>query len=160
MLYQKILYHPEVGELTVLSDCYYIRKLEFGKRDLMPEAQWDTGSDLILETDQQLAEYFRGVRMQFDLSIDPIGTSFQKSVWRQLCCIPYGQTQSYRQIAEAIGNPRAARAVGGACHRNSIAIIIPCHRVIGTSGNLTGFAWGLTIKNRLLTLEQQNISNG
>jgi len=101
----------------------------------------------------QLREYFNGKRRSFDLPLDPAGTPFQKEVWHALCTIPYGQTRSYAQIARQIGRPSAARAVGAANGRNPVSIIVPCHRVIGSSGKLTGFAGGLKIKAQLLALE-------
>lgn len=102
----------------------------------------------------QLSEYFSGTRTEFDIPLAPNGTPFQKLVWRELCRIPYGQTRTYGEIAAAIGNPGAARAVGMACNRNPIWIVIPCHRIVGTGGKLTGYAGGLDLKRRLLDLEQ------
>ena len=101
----------------------------------------------------QLGEYFAGERTQFDLSLAPQGTAFQQSVWRALGRIPYGETASYGEIARAIGRPTASRAIGGANHRNPIAIIIPCHRVIGADGSMTGYGGGLDRKQLLLELE-------
>ena len=106
------------------------------------------------EATRQLDEYFAGDRTDFDCDLDIItGTPFQKQVWQALRTIPYGQTRSYGQIADAIGKPKAARAVGGANNKNPIAIIIPCHRVIGASGDLVGFGGGLELKRQLLELE-------
>ena len=102
----------------------------------------------------QLSEYFSGTRTEFDIPLAPNGTPFQKLVWRELCRIPYGQTRTYGEIAAAIGNPGAARAVGMACNRNPIWIVIPCHRIVGTGGKLTGYAGGLDLTRRLLDLEQ------
>jgi methylated-DNA-[protein]-cysteine S-methyltransferase len=101
----------------------------------------------------QLQEYFAGTRNQFDLELDFAGTEFQKKVWQALLTIPFGETRSYSQIAEQIGNPSAVRAVGAANGKNPISIVAPCHRVIGASGKLTGFAGGLEAKELLLTLE-------
>ncbi|EJN33824.1 O-6-methylguanine DNA methyltransferase [Pseudomonas sp. GM78] len=108
---------------------------------------------VLLRTAQQLREYFAGTRRTFELDLDFAGTEFQKKVWMALLTIPFGQTRSYSQIAEQIGNPSAVRAVGAANGRNPISIIAPCHRVIGVSGKLTGFAGGLEAKEHLLTLE-------
>ena len=108
---------------------------------------------LLQRTAQQLEEYFAGKRDRFDLELDFVGTDFQKKVWAALLTIPFGQTRTYSQIAEQIGNPTAVRAVGAANGRNPISIVAPCHRVIGASGKLTGFAGGLEAKERLLTLE-------
>jgi O-6-methylguanine DNA methyltransferase len=102
----------------------------------------------------QIMEYFLGDRKDFDLPIGATGTPFQTAVWRQIRNIPYGQTHTYGQTAAAIGSPKAARAVGSACNRNSLWILIPCHRVVGKNGNLTGYAGGLTMKQALLELEQ------
>lgn len=108
---------------------------------------------LLLEAKRQLEEYFAGLRASFSLPLNPKGTTFQKKVWQQLEAIPYGQTRTYGQIAAAVGQPTASRAVGGANHNNPIAIVIPCHRVIGANGKLTGYAGGLDIKEKLLRLE-------
>ncbi|MDR1519433.1 MAG: methylated-DNA--[protein]-cysteine S-methyltransferase [Planctomycetota bacterium] len=102
---------------------------------------------------RQLREYLAGTRRRFDLPLKPEGTDFELAVWAALLEIPYGETRSYRQIAERIGRPGACRAVGGANARNRIGIIIPCHRVIGANGALTGYAGGLDLKGRLLALE-------
>jgi methylated-DNA-[protein]-cysteine S-methyltransferase len=103
--------------------------------------------------ERQLGEYFAGERRAFALTLDMIGTEFQKTVWAALLTIPFGQTRSYGDIARQIGHPKAARAVGAANGRNPISIVTPCHRAIGASGALTGFAGGLDIKRRLLALE-------
>lgn len=102
----------------------------------------------------QLAEYFSGQRTAFDLPLDPRGTPFQCSVWNKLLTIPYGKMRSYQDIAIAIGNPKAVRAVGMACNRNPIWIVIPCHRVVGANQKLTGYTGGLDMKQRLLELEK------
>ena len=101
----------------------------------------------------QLAEYFAGKRKEFDLPLCPQGTDFQKAVWQALLEIPYGQTRSYGEIAASIGNPKASRAVGMACNRNPIWVLIPCHRVVGKNKSLTGYAGGLDRKQWLLDLE-------
>ena len=110
-------------------------------------------SPVLLEAQRQLQEYFAGTRNQFTLELDFTGTDFQKQVWQALLTIPFGETRSYSQIAQQIGNPKAVRAVGAANGRNPISIIAPCHRVIGASGELTGFAGGLQAKQYLLALE-------
>ena len=114
---------------------------------------------LLKEAEKQLQQYFEGNRKYFDLSLSPVGTEFQKSVWKVLQTIPYGATWSYKQVAEKIGSPKAARAVGMANNRNPISIFIPCHRVIGANGKLVGYGGGLDIKRRLLNIENQNINN-
>lgn len=108
---------------------------------------------ILQKTESQLAEYFTGKRQQFDLPLDPRGTPFQRSVWDALRAIPYGETRTYGQLARQLGNPSATRAVGAANGRNPIAIIVPCHRVVGSTGKLTGFAGGLQAKSFLLDLE-------
>jgi methylated-DNA-[protein]-cysteine S-methyltransferase len=109
---------------------------------------------ILLQTERQLSEYFAGKRKSFSLDLDMRGTSFQKNVWEALLAIPFGETRSYGQLAKQLGNPNATRAVGAANGRNPISIIVPCHRVIGSSGKLTGFAGGLEVKAHLLNLER------
>jgi methylated-DNA-[protein]-cysteine S-methyltransferase len=113
----------------------------------------DPKHPILVATERQLAEYFAGRRKGFDLRLDFAGTEFQKKVWRALLTIPFGETRSYAQIAKQIGHPKAVRAVGAANGRNPISIVAPCHRVIGSSGALTGFAGGLGVKAQLLRLE-------
>ena len=110
---------------------------------------------LIKKAAAQLAEYFDGKRKTFDLPLAPHGTNFQMQVWKALQNIPYGETRSYGEVAAMIGNSKACRAVGMANNRNPIPIIIPCHRVIGHNGSLTGYAGGLVLKRKLLELEQR-----
>ena len=109
---------------------------------------------LINEAYRQLSEYLLGERKRFDLPLNPQGTVFQQQVWKALCDIPYGETRSYKQIAEAIGNPKAVRAVGMANNRNPLLIVVPCHRVIGANGKLVGYAAGIEKKEFLLKLEK------
>jgi methylated-DNA-[protein]-cysteine S-methyltransferase len=109
---------------------------------------------VLVETARQLEEYFAGTRRVFDVKLNFIGTKFQNRVWSALLRIPFGETRSYGQLARELGNPRATRAVGAANGRNPIAIIAPCHRVVGATGALTGFAGGLEAKGTLLTLEK------
>lgn len=104
----------------------------------------------------QLSEYFNGERKSFDFPFKMEGTPFQKKVWSALCEIPYGETRSYKEIAIAIGSPKACRAVGMANNRNPIAIVIPCHRVIGSNGDLVGYAGGIEVKKALLKLEAEH----
>ena len=113
----------------------------------------DNSHPVLVEVERQLAEYFAGKRKSFSLKLDPVGTQFQNDVWKQLSAIPFGETRSYGQIAQNLGKPTASRAVGAANGRNPISIVVPCHRVIGSSGKLTGFAGGLETKARLLDLE-------
>ena len=108
---------------------------------------------VLVATERQLAEYFAGERKVFAVALDLTGTAFQRKVWNALLTIPFGETRSYAQIARQIGSPAAVRAVGAANGRNPVSIVAPCHRVIGSSGKLTGFAGGLEVKARLLALE-------
>lgn len=108
---------------------------------------------VLVETERQLGEYFAGRRKAFALRLDMAGTAFQRRVWSALLTIPFGETRSYADIATQIGNPKAVRAVGAANGRNPVSIVAPCHRVIGSTGQLTGFAGGLDVKARLLALE-------
>ncbi len=111
------------------------------------------------EVARELDEYFLGKRHKFDFKINPVGTEFQRKVWTELLKIPYGQTKSYQDIAKAVGNKDAQRAIGNACNKNPILIIIPCHRVISKNGNLTGFACGVDIKEKLLDFENAKFVN-
>jgi methylated-DNA-[protein]-cysteine S-methyltransferase len=108
---------------------------------------------VLMETARQLGEYFAGTRTRFELETEFVGTAFQKKVWNALLTIPFGETRSYREIATQVGNSRATRAVGAASGRNPLSIVAPCHRVIGTSGDLTGFAGGLPRKAALMAIE-------
>lgn len=113
-------------------------------------------SPVLRQAVSELTEYFAGTRKSFSVPIAPAGTAFQLKVWAALRDIPYGETRSYGEIAAAVGNPKASRAVGGANHRNPILILTPCHRVIGASGALTGFGAGLPMKEALLKLESEH----
>lgn len=127
--------------------------IDNGHREISIDESWQRDDDFFDGVITQLDEYASGQRQQFKCRINPAGSDFQQKVWQALMTIPYGQTQTYQQIATAIGNPKAARAVGMANQRNPIPIIIPCHRVIGADGSLTGYAYGLAMKEQLLTLE-------
>lgn len=113
-------------------------------------------TELIKEAHQQLTEYFSHQRTTFDLPLEPLGTEFQKKCWHMLQSIPYGSTWTYQQLASALNNPKACRAVGNANHKNPIMIVIPCHRVIGVNGKLTGYRGGIHLKEKLLLLEKMN----
>lgn len=113
----------------------------------------DKSHPVLLDAERQLSDYFAGKLKQFTLTFDPVGTAFQREVWSALSTIPFGQTRSYAQIAQQLGRPKAVRAVGAANGKNPISIIVPCHRVIGSNGKLTGFAGGLEAKELLLNLE-------
>lgn len=150
----------KVGKLTLVANQKGIESIGFSDRDvpevtvsLTPEVSKKI--DLHLKkAEQQLAQYFEGKRKDFDLEISPVrGTPFQKRVWKALCGIPFGQTWSYSDIANKVGSPKAVRAVGMANKRNPIAIVVPCHRVIGKNGALVGYDGGLNNKTKLLKLE-------
>lgn len=112
---------------------------------------------ILLQCKSELEEYFAGKRQAFNVPIKFNGTDFQNAVWQKLLEIPYGQVMSYSELAAAIGRPKAARAVGSACNKNPIAVIVPCHRVVGKSGSLTGYAGGIGIKEKLLELEKNGL---
>ena len=160
MAYQYKLMPSPVGELTLVARdgklSAILWEVERANRVRLGELHEANESAVLLETERQLKEYFAGSRHTFDLELDFAGTDFQKQVWQALLTIPFGETRSYSQIAQQIGNPKAVRAVGAANGRNPISIIAPCHRVIGASGTLTGFAGGLEAKQYLLTLEDRS----
>ena len=141
-----------MGTMTALEEDGALIRLDFGKNE--PEGAEYGETDLLKETLRQMGEYFSGTRREFTLPLAPRGTAFQMKVWNALSAIPYGQTRSYRDIALQIESPNAVRAVGGANHHNPISIIIPCHRVIGLNGSLTGYGGGLDKKEALLALER------
>ena len=145
-----------VGPLLLGADGEGLRLIEFhAPRHPMPRgADWREGDSGVLQaTRAQLGEYFNGARRTFDLPLAPRGTEFQRAVWRMLAGIPYGETISYAQLATRVGKPSAMRAVGAANGRNPLPIVLPCHRVIGADGSLTGFGGGLPTKQFLLALE-------
>ena len=150
-------FDTEIGTIRIAENGTAITEVRFCKQ---PYAKQQTcKTPLLKEAFEQLNEYFTGTRREFHLPLAPQGTPFQQAVWETLCTIPYGETRSYLQIAQLIGNPKACRAVGMANHKNPIGIIIPCHRVIGKNGNLTGYAGGLDKKENLLLLEQRHRKN-
>ena len=142
------------GPLLLIEENKALTEISFADKDtrtFQAGRQAETTEQetpLLAEAKRQLEEYFAGLRASFSLPLNPQGTAFQKKVWQQLETIPYGQTRTYGQIAAAVGQPTASRAVGGANHNNPIAIVIPCHRVIGANGKLTGYAGGLDIKEK------------
>jgi methylated-DNA-[protein]-cysteine S-methyltransferase len=144
-----------VGELLACADTSgAITGLHFLDRSTAePQPEWVSDERPFTELNRQLEGYFAGELQDFDLELAPSGSPFQLQVWRALRAIPYGETASYGEIAAEVGQPGAARAVGGANNRNPIAIIVPCHRVIGASGSLTGYGGGLDRKQQLLALE-------
>jgi methylated-DNA-[protein]-cysteine S-methyltransferase len=142
-----------IGELTLVGDESALRALHLPRRPPSTEG-WTKAEAPFADVVEQLEEYFAGVRTEFELALDPRGRPFDLSVWALLAEIPYGETRSYGELARALGRPDRARAVGGANARNPLAIILPCHRVIGSDGSLTGYGGGLEVKRALLALEQ------
>lgn len=146
---QKYFYDTPIGKLGIAEKSGKIFQVSFF--DIVEGELTET--PLIKKAYEQLDEYFKGLRKNFDLPLLLDGSEFQIKVWKALITIDYGKTATYGDIAKLIGSPKASRAVGGANNKNKIAIIIPCHRVIGSSGTLTGYAGGLGIKKYLLDLE-------
>lgn len=153
MAYQYL--ESPIGPLTLIESAGYLTHLLFGQ---IPQKEPALDTPILAQTRQELAEYFQGQRKTFDIPLAPQGTPFQRLCWQALEQIPYGETITYGILAQRIGHPRSFRAVGGANHHNPISIIIPCHRVIGANGNLTGYGGGLDKKRFLLNLEQAGTS--
>ena len=148
------IYNTIIGKIGITANDSGITRLTFS--EAIPAGTEIKETALLTEAAKQLKEYLDGNRTVFDLTLLPEGTPFQKKVWQALTTIPYGQTFSYKQLAIAIGNPRACRAVGMANNKNPLAIFIPCHRVIGADGKLVGYAGGLDRKETLLEIERRN----
>lgn len=148
------IYESPIGKIGIkdnghsIIEVYFIKEAEDQELELKETA-------LIREAGRQLEEYFQGKRNDFDLPLEPKGTPFQKSVWEALITIPYGETRSYKEVAQKVNSPKAYRAVGMSNNKNPISIIIPCHRVIGANGKMVGYGGGLDIKEYLLNLESQ-----
>ncbi len=147
--------NTKIGKIAILEEDKQIIAIQINKEIQDNVVPKDT--PLLKEAQKQLEEYFTGKRRTFDLPLNPKGTKFMKEVWRALQEIAYGETKTYGEIAEKVGNPKAARAVGMANHKNPIPIIIPCHRVIGSNGKLVGYALGMDKKQYLLEWEKQNV---
>lgn len=143
-------YDTIIGKIFIAEKNGFIAQVSF--KEISAEKK---ETALIKKTYLELAEYFNGKRQIFNVPLSPEGTPFQKKVWEELKKIPYGQTATYKEIAKGIDNEKACRAVGMANNKNPIAVIIPCHRVIGSNGSLTGYAGGLTVKNKLLQIEHE-----
>ena len=148
-------YETELGEITITCRDGAVTGIGFGRFAPKDKELEETRTSLSDQAYGQLSEYFAGERTEFDLPLSPEGTEFQKKVWKALTEIPYGETRSYKDIAAAIGDEKAVRAVGSANNKNSIGIVIPCHRVIGADGSMTGYAGGLENKKKLLELERR-----
>ncbi|HEY0518997.1 MAG TPA: methylated-DNA--[protein]-cysteine S-methyltransferase [Ilumatobacteraceae bacterium] len=160
-MFHTITMRSPVGELRLIAGDRGLRAILWGAEDVarvasIDEADLVESSTPVLDAAvRQLDEYFAGTRREFDLPLDPLGTPFQQSAWTVLRSIPYGRTISYGQQAMQLGDPNKARAVGAANGKNPLSIVVPCHRVIGSGGHLTGFAAGLDVKSWLLDHERQ-----
>lgn len=143
-----------VGKLRLVAEDGFLTELRFGGEPAVVDGELQENA-VLDEVQRQLDEYFCGTRKQFDLPLKMKGTAFQMADWEALKEIPYGETVTYGEIARRIGRPKAGRAVGMANHNNPISIIVPCHRVIGQNGKLTGYGGGIEIKKQLLELEQK-----
>lgn len=153
-VYYDILSSP-IGDLLLIAQEFALKKIVFQPKDKAHEIhpEWIQGSDLLEHTKNELKAYFNGQLKEFTVNVNPHGTPFQKQIWKEVKSIPYGKVCSYQDVANNIDHPTACRAVGRANSQNPIPIIIPCHRVIGKSGKLTGYAGGLDRKQSLLKLE-------
>ena len=146
-------YQTDIGEIGIAENKGNITNIYF-ENEQIPRNNIAFETDTLKEAARQLQDYLAGKLREFDLPLALAGTDFMLRVWKSLLNIPYGETRSYQEIALSVGNKKASRAVGHACKQNPIPIIIPCHRVIGTNGKLTGFGGGLELKARLLELEK------
>ena len=146
---EKSYYKSTIGILEIICENNKLVSLKLV--DYCEKSNIET--DFIKDIKKQLGEYFSGKRTTFDIKINPTGTDFQKMVWKELQNISYGETKSYSEIAAAAGNKNAQRAIGNACNKNPIMIIIPCHRVVSKNNNLGGYAYGRSIKQKLLNIE-------
>ena len=149
-------YETEIGKIGIAESGKAVANLYFHGDEISGDATVNE-TELLKEAGRQLYSYLAGKQKEFSFPLAPAGTDFMLRVWRALRAIPYGETRSYKQISQRIGDQKAARAVGLASSRNPVPIFIPCHRVIGTNGKLTGYRGGLGIKEHLLELERQNV---
>lgn len=152
-MYKKSIQFP-IGTIVIVEDRGKIIKIDKEEHNICNDIE-EKDTEILLKAEKQLNEYFQGKRFQFDLPLNPVGTDFMKNVWKVLKEIPYGETRTYKEIAEMVGNYKASRAVGMANNKNPILIIIPCHRVIGSNNKLVGYALGLEMKQYLLELERK-----
>jgi methylated-DNA-[protein]-cysteine S-methyltransferase len=148
-----------IGRLLLVGSERGLARIELGGA-ARPASGWSRQPTVLAAAARQLAEYFAGERRTFELRLAPAGTDFQRRVWRQLARIPFGATISYGELARRLGNPKATRAVGAANGANPLPIVLPCHRVIGADGGLTGYGGGIERKRRLLALERRVTSRG
>lgn len=144
-----------IGKIMIVEEAGFITDIDFERSIEIPKDSCSQETPLIKQTHSQLVEYFAGQRKYFELPLAPKGTDFQTSCWNAFLNIPYGETRSYQQIAVNVECPKGCRAVGMAANRNPIVIVIPCHRIIGTSGALVGFGGGLDAKKYLLEIERK-----
>lgn len=160
-LFYKEMASP-VGKLKLIANANALVAIlwerEGPNRPRLDAPDADRCHHVLVEAERQLSEYFAGKRTTFDLPLDPQGTKFQKKVWLYLRRIPFGKTKRYGDIARTVGSPRASRAVGAACGKNPLSIVVPCHRVVGANGALTGFGGGLETKAKLLAFEARAAS--
>jgi methylated-DNA-[protein]-cysteine S-methyltransferase len=149
-----------VGKLLLAGteESLHVLWFQSGERAIAPDSSWRRDEQPLQEAVRQLREYFAGHREEFTMHVEPTGTAFQRTVWNELRRIPYGQTISYGELADRVGNPKASRAVGLANGANPISIVVPCHRVIGANGKLTGYGGGLSTKEKLLALERRQMT--
>ena len=154
------VWESPIGSLLLVASAKGLMRLDFLHQESEVEriqtrhaAEWIESASKLAPYRRELEEYFAGRRREFTFPLDLRGTEFQRQCWQALLGIPYGETRSYADIARAIRKPKAVRAVGGANHQNPVAIVVPCHRVIGSSGSLTGYGGGLPLKEKLLLLE-------
>ena len=156
-MYNIFFYETDIGTIGIRENGEFITNIYFSK---INHNDNEEESYLIKTAFQQIKEYLQGNRLGFDLNLKLEGTEFQKKVWNELLKIPYGETRTYKDIAIAIGNEKACRAIGMANNKNPIPIIIPCHRVIGSNGKLVGYAGGINVKEKLLNIERIDINKG
>lgn len=158
-MYKKYVNLP-VGKIEIIEENEKLIELNIynEERNEKKNNIIEEDTRLLLEVEKQLKEYFEGKRTKFEIPLNPKGTEFMKKIWKELLKIPYGETRTYKEIAEKIGNSKASRAVGMANNKNPIPIIIPCHRVIGSNNKLVGYALGLDMKKYLLDLERKVVS--
>lgn len=150
-------YQTEIGKIGVAEENGEVTNVFFGNT-VVPKEYELKETPLLSRASKEIDEYLSGTRRAFSLPLNPQGTPFEQEVWRALLTIPYGETRTYGEIAKAVGRPKACRAVGRANGLNPISIFIPCHRVVGKNGTLTGYAGGLQLKEQLLQLEQAKLA--
>ena len=155
-------FETDICRLTLVGDEQGLKRIHLKNKSsdkvLRIEASWIENDDFFSQARKQLLAYFKGELKTFSLKLNPDGTEYQKRVWKALQTIPYGQTRSYKEIAIMTGNEKASRAVGMANGKNPLPIVVPCHRVIGSNGKLTGFAFGLELKKDIINLEKEGLS--